>query len=139
MLYALTWDKVNLEQRLIKVDSSWNNKSGFKDTKSGDDRIVEIAPELVFILKNLKMQSFDSPFVLPRIDKWDKGEQARELRMFLNGLGLPRIRFHDLRATWATMMLSNGIPPIKVMSMGDEGLKNDAILHSKSWSRYLGD
>jgi len=117
-LYALTWDKVNLEQRRILVDSSWNNEDGFKDTKSGDDRIVEIAPELLVILRDLKIRSFDSPFVLPRIDKWDKGEQARELRMFLMGLGLPRIRFHDLRATWATIMLSMGIAPIKVMSLG---------------------
>ena len=38
--------------------------------------------------------------------------------MFLQGLGLPRIRFHDLRATWATIMLSMGIAPIKVMIMG---------------------
>ena len=38
--------------------------------------------------------------------------------MFLEGLGLPRIRFHDLRATWATIMLSMGIAPIKVMAMG---------------------
>lgn len=38
--------------------------------------------------------------------------------MFLLGLGLPRIRFHDLRATWATIMLSKGIAPIKVMAMG---------------------
>lgn len=117
-LYALTWDKVNLEQRRLKVDSSWNNKSGFKDTKSGDDRMVEIAPELLHILREIKIQNLDNAFVLPRIDKWDRGEQARELRMVLFGLGLPRIRFHDLRATWATIMLSNGIAPIKVMSMG---------------------
>lgn len=117
-LYALTWDKVNLEQRRILVDSSWNNEDGFKDTKSGDDRIVEIAPELLYILKELKLKGSDSNFVLPRIDKWDKGEQARELRMFLMGLGLPKIRFHDLRASWATVMLSKGIAPIKVMSMG---------------------
>ena len=116
-LFALTWDKVDLEQRRILVDSSWNNKDGFKDTKSGDDRIVEIAPDLVFMLKELKLKSFDSNFVLPRLEKWDKGEQARELRTFLMCLGLPRIRFHDLRATWATIMLSQGIPPIKVMSM----------------------
>jgi integrase len=117
-LHALTWDKVNLEQRRILVDSSWNKEDGFKDTKSGDDRHVEIAPELLVMLRELKIKSFDSSFVLPRVDKWDKGEQARELRMFLMGLGLPRIRFHDLRATWATIMLSMGIAPIKVMAMG---------------------
>ena len=117
-LHALTWDKVNLEARKILVDCSWNNKDGLKSTKSGDDRIVEIAPNLVYILKELKLRSLNPPFVLPRIDKWDKGEQARELRLFLEGLGLPRIRFHDLRATWATIMLGKGIAPIKVMAMG---------------------
>ena len=117
-LYALTWDKVNLEDRRILVDCSWNNKDGFKDTKSGDDRIVEIAPDLVIVLKELSLKKAESNFVLPRIDKWDKGEQARELRAFLTGLGIPEVRFHDLRATWATIMLSKGIAPIKVMAMG---------------------
>lgn len=117
-LYALTWDKVNFENSQILVDSSWNNKDGFKSTKSGDDRMIEIAPNLVPILKELKLKSNDCNFVLPRIDKWDKGEQARELRLFLSGLGLPAIRFHDLRATWATLLLSKGVEPIRVMIMG---------------------
>lgn len=117
-LYALTWDKVTFDKRQILVDSSWSNTDGFKCTKSGDDRIIEIAPTLMTILKELKVESFDTPFVLPRLRKWDKGEQARELRMFLMGLSLPPIRFHDLRATWATIMLSKGVEPIKVMMMG---------------------
>ncbi|AGH96632.1 tyrosine-type recombinase/integrase [Pseudobdellovibrio exovorus] len=117
-LYALTWDKVNLELRQIKVDCSWNNKNGFKSTKSGDDRIVEIPLPLMPLLQELKLQSADSLFVLPRLQKWDKGEQARELRMFLVSIGLPRIRFHDLRASWATMLLAKGVPPSQVMAMG---------------------
>ncbi|MFN7903948.1 MAG: tyrosine-type recombinase/integrase [Pseudobdellovibrionaceae bacterium] len=72
---------------------------------------IEIVPEL-------KLKNYDSHFVLPRSRNWDKGEQARILRMFLQGVGLPQVRFHDLRATWATIMLSKGIEPIKVMSMG---------------------
>tara|TARA_B100001248_G_scaffold165189_1_gene124904 strand:- start:170 stop:1270 length:1101 start_codon:yes stop_codon:yes gene_type:complete len=117
-LYALTWDKVDLKNRQILVDTSWNNKDGFKETKSGDDRIIEIAPNLITVLKELKLASNESSFVLPRIDKWDKGEQARELRMFLMGMRLPTIRFHDLRATWATIMLSMGVEPIKIMKCG---------------------
>jgi len=116
-LYALTWDKVDFENNLILVDSSWNSLDGFKCTKSGDDRVVEISPGLLPILKALKLKRVGT-FVLPRIYKWDKGEQARELRMFLMGVGLPEIRFHDLRATWATLLLSKGVEPIKVMSMG---------------------
>ncbi|MDC1175539.1 site-specific integrase [Bacteriovoracaceae bacterium] len=117
-LYALSWENIDLVNRKILVNISWNNKDGFKSTKSGDDRILEIAPPLVDIFKTLKKDYPESSFVLPRIDRWDRGDQARELRMFLEGLGLPRIRFHDLRASWATIMLSKGIPPIKVMMMG---------------------
>ena len=118
-LFALTWDKVNFDTRMIKIDTSWNNQDGFKSTKSGDDRQVEIAPNLMPVLQELKLKFGNvSTFVLPRIHAWEKGEQARELRMFLMGMGLPSIRFHDLRATWATILLSKGVPPIKVMYAG---------------------
>ncbi len=117
-LYALKWEKVNLENNFILVDSSWNAKDGFKSTKSGDDRIVEIAPNLSLILKELKLLRPDDVFVLPRVQNWDRGIQANELRKFLLGIGLPSIRFHDLRATWATLMLTKGTEPIKVMKMG---------------------
>jgi integrase len=117
-LYALSWDKVDLDQRTILVNLSWNSKDGFKGTKSGDDRIVEIAPGLTPILNELKSRSCGSEFVLPRLTRWESGEQARDLRVFLKSIGLPVIRFHDLRATWATMLLSKGVEPIKVMKMG---------------------
>jgi integrase len=116
-LYALKWDRIDLENNLIKVDRSWNNKDGFKSTKSGHDRLVDIAPELRTFLLDLKLKTTHTSFVLPRIGRWDKGEQARELQMFLIALGLPVIRFHDLRATWCTLMLSRGVEPAKVMAM----------------------
>lgn len=116
-LFALTWHCVDLENSMIKVSKSWNNKDGFKCTKSGHDRKVNISPYLVPILKDLYATRIDD-FVLPRIPKWEKGEQARELRAFLMGIGLPRIRFHDLRASWATIALSEGVLPAKVQVMG---------------------
>lgn len=117
-LYALTWDKINFETSMIYVDTSWNNVDGFKSTKSGEARTVPMAPELEAFLKEQKMRLGPTQFVLPRLSKWDKGEQARELRKFLILCGLPDVRFHDLRATWATLMLSKGIPPVKVMQIG---------------------
>jgi integrase len=122
-LYALTWDRVDFVNSTILVNCAWNSKDGFRNaTKSGDDRIVGIAPALMPILKELKLQTADAQFVLPRLSGWKEGEQALELRRFLIGLGLPQIRFHDLRATWATLLLSKGVEPLKVMSMG--GWKN---------------
>ncbi|MBV2167595.1 MAG: site-specific integrase [Bdellovibrio sp.] len=117
-LYALTFDKVNLDLRQILVNSSWSSKDGFKSTKSGDDRIVEIPKPLLPVLTELKLKSLGDNFVLPRLGKWDKGDQARELRFFLKSVGLPEIRFHDLRASWATLLLGKGVAPSKVMSMG---------------------
>lgn len=117
-LYALQWECVDFERKTILVNCSWNNKDGFKSTKSGDDRIVPIPESLVPILKELKLLSYDSNFVLPRLNRWTKGEQARELRMFLIGIGLPAVHFHCLRSSWATTLLAKGVEPVKVMTMG---------------------
>lgn len=64
------------------------------------------------------MQSHDRIFVLPRISEWDDGYQAEVLRRFLIGIYIELVRFHDLRALWATMFLNKGVEPVKVMAMG---------------------
>lgn len=117
-LYALSWDKVDFDRRTILVNCAWNSKDGFKTTKSGDDRLIEIAPALLPILRALQSKADGSPYVLPHLYEWQKGEQARQLSTFLRANGLPEVRFHDLRATWATILLSKGVEPIKVMKMG---------------------
>lgn len=118
-LHALTWDKVDFENGTILVSSSWNKKDGFKDlTKSGVDRIIDIAPPLREILLALKLKSSDSVFVLPRMAEWDDGRQAEMLRMFLMSVNLPVVRFHDLRASWATMLMGLGVEIAKVMKLG---------------------
>jgi len=117
-LYALRWESVNFDNRTILVNCAWNSKDGFKSTKSGDDRMIEIAPALLPILRELQASADGSPYVLPHLYEWQKGEQARQLSTFLQANGLPEVRFHDLRASWATMLLSKGVEPIKVMKMG---------------------
>jgi integrase len=117
-MFALPWENVNLERRQILVNCAWSSKDGFKSTKSGNDRVVEIPLPLVPVLTELKLKTYSTGFVLPRIWKWEQGEQARMLRLFLKSNGLPEIRFHDLRASWATLLLSRGVAPSKVMSMG---------------------
>lgn len=56
-------------------------------------------------------------FIFPRAWEWDKGEQARVLRAFCIGNGLPSIRFHALRACFATQLISTGIPATVVMKI----------------------
>ena len=79
-------------------------------------------------LKELKISDPATHFVLPRLPKWEKGDQARELRFFLAGLGLPQIRFHDLRATTCSLLLARDVPIFKVMAMlGWKDLKTASI------------
>lgn len=137
-LYALKWNMVDMNKRQMIISLAWNQKNGFKETKSGDDRIVEIAESLLPLIEELYRNRI-TDFVLPRIEAWDKNEQARILRAFLEELSLPRIRFHDLRASWATVMLSKGVEPIKVMSMGGwRDLKTMQIYIRKSGINILG-
>jgi integrase len=137
-LYALKWDSVDLKKRIIYITHSWNKINGLKETKSGDDRVVEIAPSLLPILIDLKEKTTDE-FVLPRIRDWETGTQAKPLKEYLKTLNLPLIRFHDLRASWATIMLSKGIEPIKIMSMGGwKDLKTMQIYIRKSGINIQG-
>ncbi len=53
--------------------------------------------------------------VLPRIRSWTMGNQAGELREFCQKIGIREAKFHDLRATHITNLLSNGVSISKVM------------------------
>lgn len=122
-LYALRWGNVQLEGRkedmMIYVCSNWTKADGYKDlTKSGDDRKVPISNQLKQVLLEIKENVDEGEFVLPRIRKWTTGHQAEDLRFFLSGIGLPEIRFHDLRAGWATRLLVDGVAPAVVMKIG---------------------
>lgn len=128
---ALRKANVDVKNRRILICETWNNKDGFKPyPKNHKHRWVEIAPSIIGMIEKLLVTDPESEFLLPRIDRWIRGDQARELRMFLSGIGLKQINFHDLRATWATMMLNKGIEPIKVMVMG--GWKD-----MKTMQRYI--
>ncbi len=48
--------------------------------------------------------------VLPRLREWEIGIQSKVLRDFCKSIGVASIRFHDLRATFITNMLSQGVP-----------------------------
>lgn len=81
--------------------------------------------KLILDLKNApKVQG--SSHVLPRIKGWNNGDQAVPLKNFLRSLNLKPIRFHALRACFATQMLANGVPAAVVMKIG--GWKKSATM-----------
>jgi integrase len=61
--------------------------------------------------------NFNDDFVLPRISLWKIGQQAKVLKDFCKSIGLPKIKFHTLRACFATQLIGSGVEPIKVMKI----------------------
>jgi integrase len=116
-LYALEWDDVDFEANLIRVSKSFNKRTDeIKSTKAGYWRNVPLSPELRSLFLSLRNNK-TSPYVLPRFTEWNRGEQCKVLKMFLAGIGLPKIKFHALRACFATQLLAKGTPAAIVMKI----------------------
>ncbi len=116
-LFALLWSDIDLENRIVHVNKSWSSKNGLKDTKSGRSRVVPISDELLKFLKEQRLMAGTSVHVLPRLHEWQRGGQAKVLRDFCKRIAITPIRFHDLRATFITNLLAQGVPLAVVMAI----------------------
>ena len=118
-LFVLKPEDIDFDMDTIHVCRGYDRKKGVVDyTKTGHDRVVDLAPPLKRIFKKLIADDPSREFLLPRIAEWETFQQAAILRKFLKEIGLPSIRFHDLRAAWCTILLSMGVPSEKVRAMG---------------------
>ena len=116
-LYALKWSDVDFSNMLLTVQRSYNRRTGeMKSTKAGYWRNVPISSDLYSILIELKQISAGE-FVLPRLLQWRKGNQAKILKLHCKSIGIPEIKFHTLRACFATQLIGSGVEPIKVMKI----------------------
>lgn len=132
-LNALTWDQIDLEKDLILCDRSWDsNGRELGPTKGRYWRTIPINSSLKKLILDLKSgpNSIANGHVLPRFKVWDYGDQAVPLKCFLKSINMKPIKFHALRACFATQMLANGISAPVVMKIG--GWKN-----SKTMDIYL--
>ena len=117
-IYALCWSDVDWEANAISVNKSYNNRlKAIKSTKAGYWRTVPMSSELRSFLTDLKSKSGGRDHVLERNWKWTNGLQARELRKFCIGLSITSVRFHALRACFATQLIRSGVPPIQIQKI----------------------
>lgn len=115
-LHALTWNDIDFEAKQISVSKSFNKRQKVvKETKAGYFRTVPINSDLYTLLKELEAIRGKEEHVLPRLKEWNHGYQARVLKSFCGHIGITKIKFHTLRACFATQLLQNGEAPIKVM------------------------
>ena len=136
-IYALRATDVDLEAGIIRVSKQFTSRDGLHETKTNLSRVVPIANELKPLLKWLmakggykgtlwkwkdaakqeKVSFIWDNLLLPRVREWRQGDQSRLLRDFCRGIGIPEVKFHDLRATFITNMLSRGAALNVVMSI----------------------
>ena len=107
---------------LIRLTRSWNSRlNKFGPLKARYWRNLPVSSELYSVLMELKQKSFGSDehgrFLLPRLSEWKEGEQAKVLRTFCREIGIPSVRFHTLRACFATHLISKGVPSVTVMKI----------------------
>jgi len=121
-LHALTWDQIDLEKETIMVDRSYDSNIGKTGpTKGRYWRTIPINQGLRALILELQRNRPNGEagrFVLPRIKDWDNGDQAVSLKNFLKSIKVKPVKFHALRACFATQMLANGIPAPIVMKIG---------------------
>jgi len=123
-LSALRWTDIDFVTGFINISKSWTRYNGEGPTKTAKNRVCPISKECRKFLLELKLKTGKDEFVLPRSWEWDLGHLAQVTRDFCKGIGITPIRFHDLRATFITQMLNNGVPLAKVMAIvGHSSLK----------------
>jgi len=133
-LFALRWTDLDLDAKLISVSRQWTSKNGFTPTKTRKSRVVPISDDLLVFLKERKLAfEAESEFVLPHLQEWAHGEQAKVLKEFCQAFGITPIKFHDLRATFITNLLARGASLARVMTIvGHTELKTTNIYLRKA-------
>lgn len=117
-LMALKWQDLDFDRGVIRVSKQWSPRSGFKQTKTFENRVVPMAKTLKPILQEMRLEAKNAEdFVLPRLKQWLNAEQAKVLRSFCVSIGITPVRFHDLRSTFITNLLSMGVPVARVMAI----------------------
>lgn len=126
-LLALTWKNVDLEQGYLNVNYSISRSSGgglvlkvpktkssVRSIKLGNDSIkvlFEQQKRLYQAKKNSNRlwRDTDHVFTSSIGTVIDPSNLLKQFRQLLKKAGLPKIRFHDLRHTAASLMLNNGV------------------------------
>jgi integrase len=133
-LRALRWKDVDLDRRVLAVTGSVTGTARAAMTigtpKSGKTRSVALGAVTVTALREHRRRQVEEQLLIGS-ERKDQGlvfctefgeflptnTMVLLLHRVLARAGLPRIRFHDLRHTAATLMLANGVHPKIVSEM----------------------
>ncbi len=124
-LVALLWDDLDMERRTISVSKQALSRPGGeivvnRPKTENSIRAVSIPQEAVDLLVEEHKKHPDNPYMFPspKTGRMYYPDSVVNLhKKLLQDAGLEHIRFHDLRHTFATMALQNGVDVKTVSSM----------------------
>ena len=122
-LLGLKWTDVDFEYGAVMVQRAISRQNGKVveaplKTKNAY-RTLPLSADAIDVLKMQKCKIGNSEWVFPSPTGGPMSPDSvlHMLQRVLKRAGLPRIRFHDLRHTFATMALQNGVDVKTVSSM----------------------
>ena len=86
--------------------------------RNKNSRIPQLFENECSLINDRKIETLNpDDYLLPHFSEWKSGYQAQMLRGFCVSNKLPSVRFHTLRACFATQLISTGVPPTVVMKI----------------------
>ena len=118
---ALQWSDLDMVEKKLYVNRSASYQGEVGKTKTlYSERVIKL-PHSVYDVLIERSKTSRSEWIFPHpkdLSKPMPGDLAlKRLRMILESAGLPHIRFHDLRHTFATHAVSAGIDPKTLSSI----------------------
>lgn len=124
-LVALLWDDLDIERRTISVSKQALSRPGGeivvnRPKTENSIRAISIQQEAVDLLVEEHQKHPDNPYMFPSPKTggmYYPDSVVNLHKKLLQDAGLGHIRFHDLRHTFATMALQNGVDVKTVSAM----------------------
>lgn len=112
-LLALSWDKVNWVKNEISIDRNIYKGEFVTPKTKASVRKIKMSKELVLVLKEWKLKSKSNNFVFAN----EAGNSIhprnlvrRKFEPLVKRAGLGHVRWHDLRHTYASLLISKNAP-----------------------------
>ena len=155
-LIGLQWSDIDFRSGFLEVRRAVVKRQ-LTSTKNHKLRRVDMSPQLIDALRHMReIREFESMsgkpvsewvFVTPSGTRWDDSNLRHAFIKLLRTAGIRRVRFHDLRHTYVSLMAQQGSPPKYIQEQcGHSSIQvtMDIYAHlfpsgNKEWSAKLDD